>query len=258
MWRLVLFCIVALSFPLTSWSQGYTGTDPCAGVTCSGSGTCSVLRGSPVCECLPGYQRPTEGPTETRLVTCVLSTPDNERSPAYQGSGNRRDIRRWGFGSRMGAGYMGGGFPGSSASNTITVGVGFKAELPSFDFRYFFENGGSLDISLNITTTIIGAAAIGILYLDPYVAYSFNFGAGTTRAIISLGLRLILAGNSDYFIFGLRVPVNLAVEFLTRRRNFGFQIYARPFFHLQPSTREDTAVGGGIMGGIAFMGYRAR
>ena len=229
-----------------------TPSSPCDGVTCNGNGTCTVLRGAPVCNCSEGYQRPSDGPLEQRFMRCVRMSPEEEANVSAVSHLDREDSRLWGFGSRLGAGYLGGGFP--AAENVIVVGTGLKLDLASLDFRYFFANGNSIDVSTYLVTTIV-AAALGVFYIDPFLSYSFNFGSGRVRSSIGVGARLIFAAGSGMFKFGLRIPVNFAVEFLSSRRTFGFQLYARPFFHLQPD-RELTGVGGGIMGGIAFFGYR--
>lgn len=246
--RIVLATLLVTSFPIAAWAQSQV----CVGVSCSGQGTCAELRGSPVCTCNDGFQRPSEGSLEYRLRSCVPAAVEDEGDATVSLVG-RDDSRLWGFGSRLGAGYMGGGFP--AAENVVVVGTGLKLDLASLDFRYFFRNGNSLDISFFPVATIIIAAAASAFYIDPFIYYSFNFGSGTTRATIGLGMRFILAAVSSDVIFGMQVPVNLGIEFLSSSRRFGFQIYARPYFHLQPD-RENTAVGGGIMGGIAFFGYR--
>lgn len=255
--RVVLAFLLLWSFPMSGQSQEQappqTEQDPCAGVTCNGHGTCAVLRGTPVCNCDEGFERPLTGEISSRMRRCVpRSVAERESSPPSSGADWRR---HWGLGTRFGVGYLGGGFP--AADNVIVVGTGFKIELPTLEFRYFFNNGNSIDLSWSASTTIV-AAALGLFYMDPYLHYTINFWSGRSRAMIGLGLRFIFAAMGD-FVFGLRVPVNLAIELLSSSGRFGFQFYARPFFHLQPgSEREDTAVGGGIMGGIAFMGYRTR
>ena len=189
------------------------------------------------------------------LLSCpAMAQYDPDGDPAEESTeeGDQEEIiRNWGMGTRLGAGYLGGTFIGASG-DSYTTGTGLKLELPTLEFRYFLRGGNSLDISWGVVPTVI-MAAVEKFYIDPFVSYSFNFGKGSTRFSVAPGLRVIMGAGNGQFVYAFRVPVNLAVEFLTAGRGFGFQIFARPYFHLQPG--DNTAVGGGIMGGIAFMGY---
>ena len=192
----------------------------------------------------------------TVLMSMMLISSTTRAQDEFVQAGNEDGAetkRDWGFGTRLGVGYLGGGFPGSGGSS-YTTGTGVKLALPTLDFRYFFEGGNSFDISWGIVPTVLVAGLAKAFYFDPYLSYSFNFGKGSKRFSIAPGLRGIIGAGNGKVVGAIRVPVNLAVEFLCSGRGFGFQIFARPYFHLQPG--DQTAVGGGVMGGIAFFGYK--
>ena len=64
--------------------------DPCAGVTCSGHGTCQTLRGAPVCSCETFYEHPQGLPIDERLQQCVpRSDAGDETEVPYTGDGSQ-------------------------------------------------------------------------------------------------------------------------------------------------------------------------
>lgn len=160
--------------------------------------------------------------------------------------------RRYGIGSAIGAGYLGGSATGGSFAGTVGV------LLPTMELRFFNRRGGSVDLSVPISNTLVAGAFARIFAWSTDVYYNFNLGPGRVRFLAAPGLGFaVLAGYGAGGV-SLRVPAILGVEFLSPGRGFGFQIRGRPHFEVgyaSSGSSSLTAIGGGFMAELAFIGY---
>lgn len=90
------------------------------------------------------------------------------------------------------------------------------------------------------------------------VFYNFNNGGDRIRQIIGPGLGVSFGGARGISAVGLRVPIEVGIEILTRRRRWGFKALARPFFEVDSVAGAGVrinSIGGGVLAGIGFSRY---
>lgn len=165
--------------------------------------------------------------------------------------------RAWGLGTGLGGGF-------SSAQVATTAGtsaepvVGATINLPTFEAHIFIPRGWSVDLSFSLTDMILIGALAGAFYTELATFFSFYFGRGRIKAIVSPGVGFDVLGASGIFGFAFSVPVRVGVEFLSRSHGFGFRLTARPFFAVAYASVGDesgTAVGGGALAELGFSFY---
>jgi len=171
-------------------------------------------------------------------------------------------IRTLGVGTAFGGGMV------ISAENPASQMsfLSFAYLLPSLEMQFFTHRGHSIDISAPIVNTLLqlslshGQVLVGSIDLF----YNFNVGSGRVRFLVGPGVGLA-EGYSfrDGFIrngyLALRFPAEFGVEFLTRRRGFGFKLLARPWAHIgtaSDGSMPGPAFGGGVIGALGLSFYK--
>ena len=198
--------------------------------------------------------RPSKAFTVAMLSAAMLSSSSwAEEAVASQVLQNRETpstawpVRKIGFGSALGGGLA-------------TMGSGRTSAfmLPTLEARLFLANGNSVDLSIPLAG-VLAAAATGEWFnggIDAF--YNFNLGHAGVRFLLGPGLGISAVASPYFTAVELRVPVVLGVEFLTKRRGFGFSLQARPFLDVGIGGNQSVpgTVGGGVIGVLAFNWYR--
>lgn len=193
----------------------------------------------------PPSAPPTPSPNVPRLAPARQSEPplDTPESTSFSG------IRNWGIGTAFGAGFSAG------PRSTPSLALG----LPSLEVQSFTRRGHSIDISLPIFNMlyVLGLSGGKVVVLGVDFFYNFNLGSGRVRFLVGPGLGLAAGIVGDVGVFALRIPAEVGVEFLTKKRGFGFKILARPWAEVGYAGNIAGAVfGGGLMGALGLSWYK--
>lgn len=216
---------------------------------------CSLQRSTNAQEVPPpaAVPNPESRPTQPGEVSAPAPSQAPDQEVPSGALPPRIEERKWGLGTAVG-----GGFAFAQVNGTSALSPAFL--LPSFEMGFFRSNGHSIDLSIPIVNTLFVAQLSGfrtfVFSIDAF--YNFNLGPGRVRFLIGPGLGLAFGVSSGAF-FGLRLPAEVGVEFMTRARGFGFKILARPWLQIETATGASGAFfGGGLMAALGFSFYKTR
>jgi hypothetical protein len=159
--------------------------------------------------------------------------------------------RRFGFGSALGGGVTATIFGGQTL---VLPGV----LVPTLEARLFLESGSSIDLSLPVVNVVSASISVRGLALTLDGFYNFNLGSEGVRFLIGPGLGLAVIAAPYVASFGVKVPVQVGVEFLTKSRVFGFSLQARPYVeatYVAIGTGSITRFGAGALAVLGFNWY---
>ena len=188
--------------------------------------------------------------------------PDEPARPVSRGPTPRERII--GFGTAIGGGVQT-LTSVSSTGSTSTTNLGDVTGalmLPSLEVQVFLPREYSIDLSVPLTTMILVSAIAKGYYLSADLMFNINAGSGATRFLLGPGIGFTAAKFSAGTLSTptmalVRVPGQIGVEWLNKKRNFGFKLMARPWLDIAPSATTN-AVGGGVLGLIEFSGFVTR
>jgi hypothetical protein len=174
--------------------------------------------------------------------------------------------RRFGFGL---------GFGGGAAGGTLRVirelddtGVTAEIIISSFEFAYYLPGEHAFNLYIPFFNNVIGwGLAKGFVWNMDGV-FTFNIGSGDYRFLVGPGIGFttligqIFSDGPGVAGIGLRIPSEVAFEFLWDRRTWGVKFAIRPWLEIATeriapnSTANSTA--GGIVGMIVFSRFSTR
>ena len=168
--------------------------------------------------------------------------------------------RRWGIGTLLVGGAVGGGwlFGEAVVEGPLRFGTELGIAYPTVEVQGFWRNGHSIDVSVPLGDSLVAGALTGIWLFGFDIFYSVNRGRGRVRQIVGPGLGVMAGGAGGIATGMFRVPVEIGVEVLTRRHRWGFKALARPYFQVGGVGAGGVrvgSVGGGMIAGVGFSRY---
>jgi hypothetical protein len=171
--------------------------------------------------------------------------------------------RVFGLGSAFGGGVQ----SVTSVSSTGSTSYGGKITgavlLPSLELQFFLPKEYSIDLSVPVTNMVLISAISKGYYISADLMFNVNAGSGSTRFVAGPGIGFTtakftiftnLVGSPRTTVTTVRIPGQIGVEWLSKKRNFGFKLLARPWLDIAPSAATNN-IGGGVLGVLDFMGY---
>ena len=176
------------------------------------------------------------------------ATEDNDWHDTVIGS---RPKREFGLGTAMGGGFAAATMTSSRRSGSS---LGPALLLPTLELQFFASGGYSVDISVPITNMILVSNALKGVVVTTNFMFNVNAGKGSTRLVFGPGFGFSVVAIDHGTAGSLRIPAQLGFEVLNKKQSFGFKLLARPWLEIAAGS-EGNAIGGGILGVIAFSGY---
>ena len=162
-----------------------------------------------------------------------------------------RPRRVFGIGSAMGGGFAVTTVTSSSRSDSA---LGPALLLPTLEMQFFLSSGPSIDITMPITNMILVSTALEGVVVTADVFFNVNSGKGSTRLVAGPGVGFTVVKLDRGSAGSFRLPAQLGFEVLNKKQSFGFKLLARPWFEFASGSNA-SAIGGGMLGMIAFSGY---
>ena len=220
-------------------------------------------------DCEEGLQCVTETCRGENDVPAAASAGPPEGAPLSPTAVDSPEPQRsFGFGTAIGGGF-GGREVGANPRFNSAEGTGaFGALLlPTLEAQIFLPREFSVDVTIPVTNIAILSAAQGTFFFNTDVFFNFNLGRGALRLVLGPGLGFSVvagkettSGNIRTIVVGtgtLRIPAEVGLEILTRRRFFGFKVLARPWAEVGGGDGF-TFGGGGLLGVLVFSFYATR
>ncbi|MBL8739898.1 MAG: hypothetical protein JNK04_02355 [Myxococcales bacterium] len=178
-----------------------------------------------------------------------------ETKPAEPPAEEKTNQRVFGLG--VGAGGGVGAVSVTSTGSTAT-GVVPLIYLPTIETQIFIPDtdGFSIDISVPITTIVIGSIGLEGLWLETDAFFNFGPGGQNVRLVAGPGIGFNAFSYQDTSFGGIRFLGELGFEALTNGQGFSFKLLARPFFEvfMGDLLSNASAIGGGATALISFSG----
>lgn len=164
--------------------------------------------------------------------------------------------RTWGLGAALGGGA--GAVTVRSSTGSAGSGVFPMLYLPTLEAAFFVSPSVDVRVSIPIANNAISSIAVlGFAWTTDVFVDFYMSRKGIARLFLGpgLGFSVVASGAGGG---ALRIPAELGLELLTTGQHFGFQILARPWVEFggaSGSGQSASAVAGGVVGMLAFIGY---
>lgn len=151
--------------------------------------------------------------------------------------------RSAGFGTAFGGGF-------SSAGD----GMSGAFLLPTAELQIFLPREYSIDVTMPVLNIALLSALTGGLWLAGDLYFNVNAGQGELRFVAGPGVGFAHASAQGSKVTSLKIPFQIGLESLSKKRTFGLKLLARPWFEIA-DTGYSSATGGGLIGALVFSGY---
>lgn len=151
--------------------------------------------------------------------------------------------RSAGFGTAFGGGF-------SSAGD----GMAGAFLLPTAELQIFLPREYSIDVTMPVLNIALLSALTGGLWLAGDLYFNVNAGQGELRFVAGPGVGFAHASAQGSKVTSLKIPFQIGLESLSKKRTFGLKLLARPWFEIA-DTGYSSATGGGLIGALVFSGY---
>jgi hypothetical protein len=205
----------------------------------------------------PRTRRGWTAATVAAVVAALVGAPAAAHADDFMPSepASQGPQRVFGFGTAFGGGVAAATAVSGGGSSASFVGPALL--LPTLEFQGFFPGEYSLDVTLPVTNMILVSSAMKGFLFSTDVFFNANIGKGTERFVVGPGLGFSVLALDGGSATTFRLPAQIGLEILTKKRGFGFKLLARPWLEVASGSRA-TAVGGGVLGALVFSGYSTR
>ncbi|MBK8251478.1 MAG: hypothetical protein IPK82_02270 [Polyangiaceae bacterium] len=187
----------------------------------------------------------------TVALVCGMSTLARADDSDIVDAANANAPQRvFGIGTSFGGGVAGADALTGSTGATIVPAL----LLPTLELQLFLPGEYSIDLVAPVLNMAVTSAVLGGTFINMDLMFNANVGKGKMRFVVGPGVGFSHAQVDSSTATSFRIPAQLGFEALSKRRGFGFKFMARPWVEFATGSATD-AVGGGLLGVVAFSGY---
>lgn len=174
------------------------------------------------------------------------ATADTDSDDAWTFHGRRRVF---GIGTAFG-----GGAAATTISSSSNSGVSPALLLPTLEVQFFTSREYSIDVTIPLANMVLVSEALGGFIFTTDTFFNVNVGSGSARLVAGPGLGFSFAVLPRGSAGSFRLPAEVGLEVLNKKRSFGFKLLARPWAEFASGSAA-SGIGGGVLGMIGFYRY---